>query len=430
MSKSTRTLARGLALLVALLLLSSTSRADPPPPPPPLTLEAALSTARQNSPLVAAARLRIGEARGDLTGASILLVDNPELAATAGPRLPGTAGSETTADVAVGIEQRFETGGQRRHRIDRAQAEIEAASASAEDIQRVIDLAVARTFYGALVAERRLALLEENEGLARQLHEIARRRLDAGEGKPLEVSTARIRLAEAQRKTSATRAERQAATVRLAELLGLAPSTQLALGGELPGDEAAPTADVLVTRAMGLRPDFVSAAHETDAARAAADLAEAEAWPDIGVGVFYGREENNDIVTAGLRVPIPLFDRNQGSRARDRAAWQRRAAERDALRLSVESEVRRALIAYEHARSALQIYDAEVLRAQQESLGLLQRAFEAGDVGIPDVIVVQREVIEGREGYLDARLDLAHARAALLAAAGISQTTKLHGGRE
>lgn len=388
-----------------------------------------MSVARQNSRLAAAARLRVGEARGDLTGASVLLIDNPEMVVEAGPRVPGTSDGETTADLAVGIEQRFETGGQRAHRIDRAQAEVEAERARAEDVQRVIDLAVARTFYRALAADLRLRLTEENERLARELHDVAGRRLDAGEGRPLEVNTARIRLAEAQRRTVAARTERQVATVRLAQLLGLAPSTQVVLQGDLPSDETPAAADVLVARAMSARSDLGAAARDIDAARAAVDLADAEAWPDVGVGVFYGREEGDDIVTAGLRVPIPLFNRNQGERERARATRERLVAERDALTLSVEADVHIALLAYERARTALRIYDAEVLRAQDESLALLRRAFEAGDVGIPDVIVVQREVIEGREGYLDARLDLAHARASLLAAVGVPQTSNLQGDR-
>lgn len=418
---------RGLALFVALALPTATAWGDPPPWREPLTLEAALSSARQNSLFIEAARLRIGEAQGDLTGASLLLVDNPEVVVEAGPRIPGDAERDARLELSLGLEQRFETGGQRGHRIDRARAEVQATSASAADVQRVIDLAVATTFYDALGAEHRLRLLEEYERLARVLYDIARRRLDAGEGTPLDVSAARIRLAEAQRGTIATRADRKAAVVRLAELIGVAASTPLTLQGELPGDEVVPDPDVLVARAVASHPGLEASAHAIEAARATVALADAEAWPDIGVGVFYGHEEGDDIVTAGLRVPIPLFNRNQGERARARAARKRLVAERAALELSVDSEVRRAVVAYEEARSALRIYDADVLRAQEESLELLQRAFQAGQVGVPDVIVVQREVIEGRQGYLSARLALARARAALLASAGIPQTSKIQG---
>lgn len=418
---------RGLVLLVGLLLSSSMAWAEPPAAAEPLTLEAAVATARQNSRLIEAARLRIAEARGDLTGAGILLADNPEILVEAGPRVPGGAAGGATAELGVGIEQRFETGGQRGARLDLARAQVDVATANANDVQRVIDLAVARTFYTALAAERRLRLHEDNERLARDLHDIAQRRLDAGAGRPLEVSTARVRLAEAQRRTLAARTGGEAAVVRLAELLGIAPSTRLALRGELPESESAPAADVLVARALARRPDLAAADREIDAAQAALGLADAEAWPDLGVGVFYGREENDDVVTAGIRVPVPLFNRNQGERERARAARQRLAAVRDALALAIESDVRRTLLAYQEALRAFELYDAEVLRAQEESLRLLRGAFEAGEVAVPDVIVVQRELIEGRQGYVDAGLELAHARAALLASIDSPQTAHLQG---
>jgi cobalt-zinc-cadmium efflux system outer membrane protein len=167
---------------------------------PPLTLEAALRAARDSNRLLQAARLRILEARGDLTGASLRLADNPEIAGAAGPRLPGRPLGDRTTDIELGIEQRFETGGQRGFRLERAQAAVDAAAAGAADVQRVVDLAVARTFYETLAGERRLALLEQNETLARDLHGVATRRLDAGEGTPLEVNTARIRLADVERR--------------------------------------------------------------------------------------------------------------------------------------------------------------------------------------------------------------------------------------
>lgn len=396
-------------------------------PGAPLTLEAALALARDNNRLVQAARLQIGEARGDLTGASIRLVNNPEFVGTVGPRLlSGTPGG-TAADLQLGLEQRFETGGQRAFRVERASAGVASVASSASDVERVVEFGVAATFYQTLAAEQRLGLLEENQRLARELHGIAERRLDAGGGTPLEVHTARIRLAEVERRTLAARGAFELNSVRLAELLGLSPGSPLQLEGELPGDEAPPPADILVTRALRSRPDLAAAGHEVRSAQAAISLAAAEARPDIGVGAFYGREEGDNIVTVGVRLPFPIFNKNQGERERARAARQRLVAQQEAIRLRVESEVRQALVEYEQALRALRVYTSDVLAAQEESAALLQLAFEAGEVSIQDVIVVQRELLEGREGYLDAGSDLALSRARVLAATYASQSGPLAG---
>jgi len=155
------------------------------------------------------------------------------------------------------------------------------------------------------------------------------------------------------------------------------------------------------------------------AAQAAVGLADAQGWPDLALGVSYAKEEASKIVVGGISLPLPLFNRNQGQRAQSRATLLRLQAQRQAKGLAIESEVRRAYTDYKQARDALQLYSTEVLRAQQESLEMLQRALEAGEVDYADVIVVQREVLDGKEGLLDARLSFAQARARVLSSSGL-----------
>jgi len=411
-----------LVVLIALFLAPPCSSADSLP----LDLQSALERARSDNQLLEASRLRIEEARGDLLGASVLLVDNPEVFSNAGPRTPAESGSSRTTDYQIGIEQRFEIARQRHHRVTGARSELSAAEASWKDAGRALELAVATVFYDALAARRRTGIAAEREAVARRLYEVATLRLDRGEATHLESNAARIRLGEAERRLTAARAVEQSARIRLAELLSLAPATELRLEGALPATEVALLLQSLVDRALAERPDLVAIGDEVDAADANVRLAEAEAWPDITVGVSYGEDERDDVLRGRVRVPIPLFNRNQGPRHRARAEARRLRAERHALRLTVESEVRRLYADYEQGREALQHYDSDLLKAHQESLELLERAFAAGQVGYSEVIIVQREVLEGLEGHLDAQLAFARARAALLAASGgsVSEPTQ------
>ena len=395
---------------------------------PLLTLQAAVETARQNNQLIESARMEIREAEGDLTAASLRLVDNLEVVANAGPRLPGETGGRTQLQLEVGVEQVFQTGGRRGHRIRRAEADIAAAAARADDVERVVALAVASVFYQTLAAQQRLELLEENERLAEELHQVAGRRLDAGEGTPLEVNTARVRFAEVQRRTMTAGATREAGVIRLAELLGRSPSATFELRGDLPADEPTPGGEVLVSRALASRPDLTAIGRQVESSSAAIDLSRALVKPPVAVGVFYERDDGDNIIVGGVRLPLPFSNKNQGGRERALATRERLVAEREVLRLAIESEVRQRLVTYDESRRAFQLYDSEVLRAQEESAGLLQLAFEAGEVGIPDVVVVQRALLESQEGYLDTRLALALARAQLLAATYQSQTGPLSGG--
>ena len=407
----------------ALALFGVNASAAPPPAAAPLTLDAAIAAAHAHNPTLEAARRAIDEARAGVTGASVALTDNPELALGIGPRL-GAAGPRLALD--VGLEQRFERGGQRGHRIRHAEAGVGVATAEADDLRRRVDAAVAAAFFEQLAAAGRVALFEQDEALARALRDVAQRRLDVGEGAALALGTGRIRLAEAQRRTLIARAERDTAAVRLATLVGLPADAPPTLTGTLPAGDDADGAG-LVDRALAERPDVVARARLDEAAGAAIALADAEASPDVTIGAGYAVDDGDHIVTASVRVPLPLFDTNDGERERARAERARLAAERDGQRLAIAAEVREALLAYEQARAALALYDDAVLGAQEEASTLLRRAVEAGEVGLADVIVVQREVLEGRAGYLDARLALALARARLLAAADLPQTGPLRG---
>ena len=408
----------GIVALAMVMLVVATSSAQPPES---LDLEAALEISGQNNHLLRAARDRILEAEGDLIGASLLLLHNPELEFSLGPRYSFDLLREKTTDFEVGVDQRLEIAGQRGRRIEWATANVDASHAGADDTQRVIELAVAMAFYDTLAGEERVGLMGEAEELAESLYEVARLRFELGEGSRLELATAQIRFAEARRRTLVANRLRRSSSIVLAELLGLGGEDQLTLVGDLPTAQTTPGVDDFVDRALELRPDLLAGRHGVEAATAAVEVARKEGWPDASVGFHYAREEGDDIYLAKFSVPLPLFNRNQGQTVRARGTLARLRSELDAGQLAVESEVRRAYVAYEQAGEAAQIYSAEVLAAQEESLELLTRAFEVGEADYAAVMIVQRELIEGREGYLDARLDLARAQARLLAAASLSQ---------
>jgi len=394
---------------------------------PSLSLVEALELAHARNPGLTVARETVAEVRGELTAARLRLQENPEIGASAGPR-SASEGDSSSTDREVGLEQRLEIGGQRRHRMDRANATIAAAQAAAADAARQLDLAVAESFYEALAARRSVELLEQNEALAAGLEELARRRLDLGEGTQLELNTVRIRRAEAARRLAAGRAQREAAYITLTELLAAPPGEAWELSGDLPvGAEVAGVAE-LVARAADARPDLLSSRQEMDRARAAVALADAEAVPDLTLALSYGRDERQDVALGGFRIPLPFVQRNQGERESARAALRASEALVEQRRLAVAADVRRAFQAYEAALAASRLYDAEVLGAQRESLELLEQGYAAGAIDYTELVVIQRELLDGQLGALEARRDFALATARLLAAAHLPQTHTRIGG--
>ncbi len=99
----------------------------------PMTLPQALERARTRAPQILVAHERIEEARGRLTGASVLQQENPVVASSAGPRF---SPSGDTVDVDVSLSQSFELGGRRTSRIAGARAGIERETATSRDVLR------------------------------------------------------------------------------------------------------------------------------------------------------------------------------------------------------------------------------------------------------------------------------------------------------
>lgn len=414
------------ALVLSLFLSTPPALADDAPGRS-LALGEAIALAREHSPLLEAARARIGEAEGDLTQASILLVRNPRLSLSAGPRFLSGPGGGSELDAQVGLQQRLEIGGQRRHRVERAKALQSASQAQAADVDRVVTQSVALVFFEVLGAANELELTEENAKLAESLYEIARSRVSAGAAAPLEENTARIRRADATRMLVQAEARLRSAEFRLATTLGLSSAETVHAQGELPESASLPPLGRLLAAASENHPRLLAARSTVDASQSDSALADAEAWPDLTLGASYSREERDDVVMGGVTIPIPVFNRNQGERVRAKAAARRTAAVARSLQLEIESEIRRSYANYEAATRSLASFDADVLRSQDENLELIEAMFQAGKIRYVDVILLQREVIEGRLGYLNARLELARAEVATRSAAGIALTQNFRG---
>ena len=424
MSRSSGPVRIGLILFAALFWTSDPASAQQKPGSP-LTLASALQLANENSPLLRAAELAVSEAAGGLTQAAVLLVDNPEVTARMGRRSNTLGPSRSYTDFEIGLEQRLEIAGQRGRRMGVARSEMQAARADADDARRVVELAVATAFYEGLAADERVLLAAENEALAERLADVAQRRLEAGVGTPLEVNAARVRLADARRLRLRAEADRQATFYRLESYLGVGIPQGTTLEGTLPDDGPPADADVVLARALANRPDLRAEERRVEAAAAAAQLAGAESWPDVSLVAWMAREEEAEILTAGLRVPLSLFNRNQGGRAATVAARQRAMAEREASVLGVSAEAQSVVVLYEQAREGVALYDADVVAAMEESAALMQFAAEAGELGIAEVLVVQAELLNGQLGYVEVRLELATAGARLRAAVGASQSASL-----
>jgi outer membrane protein, heavy metal efflux system len=370
--------------------------------PVEVSLSKALALARERSPRILAARARVDEARGAVAGASPWLRENPALEVASGPRRSAFGGEGL--DLSVALSQGVELGGKRGARLGAARAQLAHEGASAQDVERLTLGEVAEAFIRALHARERVALarstLEESEQLARS----ARRRFEAGETPVLEANVARVALARARAEVAAQEGEELRLLGALRGLLGLPSEADLRLAGAL-ADLAAGALPNAPRETE--RPDIAALEAALQEAREELRLARGEAWPDVTVGVGYEREGDEQIFLGMLTLPIPVFARGQQGRVSGEARVRRLAGELEAARRIRAVQVDAVRAQHRKQRDAVEALEREALPLLAENLTLARKSYEAGEMGLLDLLLVRRESLEARADLLERLLTAA-----------------------
>ncbi|MCM2333874.1 MAG: TolC family protein [Anaeromyxobacteraceae bacterium] len=402
--------------LLALLVLPAGARAAPT-----LTLDRALSLALDQNPGLLALQSEVAASRARLEGASLLLQSNPELEGAAGPR--STAGTRGT-DFSVTLSQRLELFGQRAARSDASRALLGSAEARLAGRRVEVAAEVREGFGRWLGARQRDRIAAEALDLARQALAAAETRQAAGAASRIEVNAARAVLGRAARERSAAALRLASAKAGLLLLLGLDPAEPAEPEGDLALEAPGPVVatDTLVQQALALRPDLQAARLEVDAAAAEHRLAGREALPNPRLGVSYAEEGDPAnparIAQAILAFDLPLFNRNQAARGVAAARQQQAARALEALTRSVRAEVALAASRLASAQAAAQAYAGGLLSGLEENMQLVTEAYRAGKVDFFELLVIRRETLEARNGYVDALEELLAAKAGLSRAIG------------
>src|SRR6185295_1242846 len=377
-----------------------------------LTLEEALALAREGGVSVVLAKGRIEEARARQIQAGRRFQENPVLEVDAGPRFA----ERDSLDVAAAVSQGLYSGRRRSARAAGAQAALERAEADLAEARRLLLRDVWTAFVRALGERDRISLLARNRKAADELLAMTERRYEAGEATALELNRARTVAAGARAGQSAAEAEGNEALAEVKALLGLPPGENVQIQGSLtprPPRE-------LETLLAGLenRPDLRALASELREAEAEILLGEALGRPEWGLRGSFSREEDVDIVTAGVAVSLPVYNRGQETLAVGQA---RAAALRQALtaaRAAAEAEVRGAYSALSRRMDAVRELERTALPALDDNESLALKSFEAGEIDLGELLLIRREILETRLAYLDRLLDASLTSFELETAAG------------
>lgn len=368
----------------------------------PLTLENALDVARFFNPELVAKRKELGIADGELEQASIFFQHNPELGFGLGNRFVSSE-SEYFFEPGVELSQEFEIAGQPQARRGAAEAARDAVFADIETAEWETLAKVRREYYAVQVASRRTKFIEEQLQFTRSVLELASRQFDAGEIARTDFRQVEVQAISLQTRLLNARAELQTVLNQLRLSLGVGANRKLEVSDELePPTELPVSQRVYVKRVLETHPRLRHAQLIVDQRRRRLALVKKEAIPNVTGGFFWEKEERDaHIFGAELSMPLPVFNRNQGSIAAASSDVDAAEAQGASLRRSFESRAKTAVQHYLLSHEAASLSQTGILPGIRANLALLQNAYRQGEISLLDLRVNQREIIDAELTALD-----------------------------
>ena len=395
--------------------------------PRPLTLDEALRRAEEVAPAVNVARAQLGAGEAELREANAFLWNNPVLSGDTTRRRipqPGLSDGRVT-EWAVGLAQTFETGGQSAHRRAAASASREAFTYSVPDARRRLRADVAAKFFRVLSLQQRVDIEREAQGIAEEAAALAAKRVAGGEDSRLDGNLARIEGERARNQAAAARESLTQARAELAAILQLPFASLPEVTGDL-SPPALPIDQQDVLERVSQRPDLLALERRVEAARRRVDFERAVRSPDLTMGITSGREGPYDtrksFAMLSISVPLPLFKRNDAAIGRSVAELTQAELEHLAALSGARAELAGLLDRFATLEERVRRLRSEVLPALDENLRLSRRARQAGEIAVPQLLLITRQAVDARRELLEAQTEQRLVATAIEAATAEAQS--------
>ena len=232
------------------------------------------------------------------------------------------------------------------------------------------------------------------DGLAR----IAAAKVKEGRLSQVEEAQARLNLAKARQKESEINTEMTSLEKKLAYLTGQAslPDSLAAIRIDTPFP--VPSLDSVMGLALTESQSLKALDREVEVRKMQTGLESALGNPSVTLSMGYEREaEGDNLLGAGVELPLPLFNRNQAGKAKARSSLRLAERRRSMAELRLHSELSeihgRLLVLAGRYRN----YREEISALSLKQLDLSEKGFLQGQLGIFDLSRVQEEFL-AREG--------------------------------
>lgn len=361
----------------------------------------ALERAMSGNKELAAVPHRLDEAMGEIRQAA--LPPNPQLDLQleniAGQGLyDGTAKAEITLGLGWVIEPGLRSG-----LVGVARARSDQTTLDTRILELDVAAETAQRFLTALQSQFHLAIAEEAVELGERLVRAIERRVEAGQATGAELSRARAELASERLAREDVSHEQTVAYHKLAAQWGEATLDFERVDGRLLDVPEVRPFEALLAQLEG-NPELARLASSERIEAAKLRLARTKRWPRMNpnVAARHLGTSNDWALVAGLKLELPIFDRNQGGVAAARATLARTRAEIEARRLHNQTALREIYEELKHSLHRAEILREQVIPRFEEALAETRRAYERGRYPYHELRVVQTDLLTARHDLIEA----------------------------
>jgi cobalt-zinc-cadmium efflux system outer membrane protein len=285
------------------------------------------------------------------------------------------------------VSRLFERGQKRRWRLDVARSTTDVTRSQYADQERQVVLTVKTAFTQMLAAKGALNLAQQNVDDYRKTIDLSRERLRAGDISATDFKRLDLQLAQFESDYDNAHTNLVQASEQLQTLLGYdRPHPGFDITGSLDPPSISTTLTDAEQKALQARPDYLAAQQSVRAADANVKLAYAEGTTDPTIEGEYDRAGTANSAGFQIGIPLRIFDRNQGEKARTKYEAQSSRFSETAARNQVVSDVDQAWAAYEDALSLARRYNGHYLQEAHDVRDNLEYSYRHGGTTLLDYL--------------------------------------------
>ena len=362
----------------------------------PLTLEALEQLALANNPTLAQAATYIDAARGKALQAGLPF--NP----TVGMEAEQINANRTAGEVRwFTLQQQIVTGGKLQLSRLKYHQEGELAEIQAQAQRLRVVNGLATAYFEVLAAQRSV---ENHKRLAENAAEavkVTQQLLNLGQANQQDLLQAEVEASQAAVAVRTSEARLRQDWTHLATLVGVPDLPQQPLVGQLEPDGPALTQDEALARLLQESPEVLFAAAKVRQDQTTVQRERREPIPNVTVrgGVGYNYETRNNTADVAFSLPLPLYDRNQGTIRQATADLARSQAEVTRVQLDLRRRLADAFTRYQTARAEVENFRDQVVPKAKKAAELYEEQFKNRRAAFPQVLVARRTVFQLNEEY-------------------------------